>query len=417
MRFEIDHFSAAEVIIKISERCNINCSYCYMFNKGNNDYLARPASIDTKTLNATLSFLKNGFRELSTKHVTIVLHGGEPLMLGKRKFSELCELLIFELSPELDFIGIGIQTNGILIDDDWIKIFSKYSISVGVSLDGTKEVNDRYRIDKNGSGTYEATIKGVERLRSAYNDGLINRPGAICVIDPASNAKEVYHHLVNVLGFQQVSFNLPMETVDTAEDNFGQLCGVYLTDLFSAWTEGQNPDIEIRMFDQLLRYLAGDKQLIDTLPNIKTKHLMVVIASDGELSDHDDFKVINFAQRGGNVFDTTLKEFANSELREYLHHLSHAFPDDCRSCDWKNYCRAGITHGLTVSRYSEKNGFNNKSTLCNGFLQLFEVAAVYLNKNGLSEDSMRASLGIGISPTDSEIKVRKIPESLLPNSI
>lgn len=389
----LDRFEHLELIVKVTERCNINCTYCYVFNKGNEDYKKRPPFIEDHTIDGMVDFVEKGVTDLGLKAVSIVLHGGEPLMLGKRRFNRLCTKLI-ERIGSLVRLSIGLQTNAMLIDSEWVDIFAAHRIAVGVSLDGPKQVNDQYRIDKRGSGSYTATMRGIEVLREGFNNGKIIKPGLICVINPKSDAAEIYNHFVHELGFTNVSFNLPMETVDSAPEGFGDDCAKYLVTLFDAWVRDGRTDVNIRIFDQLIRYLVGEKFAQEVMPNFITKHLMVVVAADGELSEHDDFKVINFAQRGGTVFDTSLASFAKSELRRYIHAVSQALPDDCKDCTWRRYCRAGVTHGLTVSRYSHKGGFNNRSVLCTGFDALFGRAAQFLLSNGATVEALEDALGL-----------------------
>lgn len=384
--------STIEVIIKITERCNINCSYCYMFNRNNTDYLANPPYISKNTISDIAKFIIEGSQELQINKVNIVLHGGEPLMMKKARFDELCQILRDIISP-VAHLTLGVQTNAILIDDEWIEILNRHKIFVGVSLDGPKEINDIYRIGHDGGSTHEGTIQGLKRLHSAWEGGHISyMPGVICVITPGSDPKQVYKYFTETLGLRHVSFNLPMETHDTWDAEDAQKMKDYLVGLFDVWIENDNPDVRIRMFDQMLRFFAGDKQLRRLLPHMLRQHLMVVISSDGELSEHDDYKVINFAQRGGNVRTTSLRQFANSELRTFIDSLYEKIPTDCQPCKWKYYCRAGITQGLGVTRYSQKKGFNNRSVMCEAFLEMYERGASFLLQNGLSESALTESL-------------------------
>lgn len=382
-----------EVIVKVTEVCNINCSYCYVFNKGNDDFASRPQFISTQTVDAIVAFLTRGVDDLRAKRMRIVLHGGEPLMLGKRRFRALCQSLRDGLGEKVD-LGLGMQTNGALIDPEWIDIFEEFSISIGVSLDGPAHVHDHYRVDKAGRGTHAQTLAGIELLRHAHNQKRIGRPGAICVINPDFSASDVYSHIVRELGFKRVSFNLPMETCDSVPVHYAQALPRYLTELFDEWISDADPQIDIRIFDQMMRFFAGHEAFQQRLLNMHKEHLMVVIAADGDLSEHDDFKVINFAQRMGNVKDTSLLEFANQPLRSFLHSLINSVPDGCKSCDWRNYCRAGCTHGLAITRYSEENGFNNRSSLCAGFEALFQSGADFLQQNGLPQEQLRQALGL-----------------------
>lgn len=382
-----------EVIVKITERCNIDCSYCYMFNKGNDDFEFNPPYIGAETISQTLAFLERGIADLGVKRLAIILHGGEPLMLKKERFVELCDAIESRLKP-LVKLTMGIQTNAILIDDEWLEIFGKYDFHVGVSLDGPEEVNDRYRIDKKGAGTYKDTVAGLERLQKAYSDGrLRHTPGVVCVCSFDADATELYRFFAQTLKVKLVNFNLPMETHDDWGEADAKKARAFLADLFEAWVSDDDPAVKIRMFDHMLRYFSGDVSFREHVSNIMRKHLMVVISSAGELSDHDDYKIINFAQRGGTVFDTTLQEFSNSQLRRYIDQLFSNLPGDCQECSWKYYCRGGVSQGLGVTRYSKKNGFNNRSTMCDGLGEVYARGASFLLKNGLTPDRLASSLG------------------------
>lgn len=381
-----------EVIIKITERCNIDCTYCYMFNKGNDDFELNPPYIGDETISRTISFLEQGITDMGVKRLAIILHGGEPLMLKKERFIELCDALERRLKP-LVKLTLGIQTNAILIDEEWLEIFGRYDFHVGVSLDGPEEVNDRYRIDKKGGGTYKDTVAGLERLQSAYAEGRLNHPpGVVCVCSFDADATELYRFFTQTLKVKLVNFNLPMETHDDWSDAQAKKAKVFLADLFEAWISNNDPAVKIRMFDQMLRYFSGDVSFREHVSNIMRKHLMVVISSAGELSDHDDYKIINFAQRGGTVFNTTLREFSNSQLRGYIDQLFSNLPDDCQECSWKYYCRGGVSQGLGVTRYSRKDGFNNRSTMCEGLGEVYARGAGFLLRNGLATNTLTSSL-------------------------
>ena len=80
-------------------------------------------------------------------------------MLKKQRFDEMCTLFEDHLEGVVN-LKFLIQTNAMLIDQEWVDIFVKHDIGVGVSLDGPMNINDENRIDHQGRGTYEITIAG-----------------------------------------------------------------------------------------------------------------------------------------------------------------------------------------------------------------------------------------------------------------
>lgn len=362
-----------------------------MFNKGNEDYLTHPAYIPESVIDDIVKFLVDGIHTLAIKRVSLIFHGGEPLMLKKGRFVSMCEKIATALMP-ITKLSMSVQTNAMLVDDDWIAIFERFQIKVGVSLDGPEDYHDLARVDHQNRGTHAGTLAGVLRLQAAHQQKRINAPGAICVINPAFDARRIYRHFVDDLGLHFLSFNLPMEH----HDSFSQLdidrTTAFVEDLFQEWVADDNPNIKIRMFDGMFRFFSGDQPYQQILPNFSTRNILAVIASNGDISENDDFKIINFGQQCGNVKETSLSEFANSDVRHYIGDISAHMPERCQTCDWQNYCLAGTTHGLTVSRFSQRNGFDNPSVFCSTFQKLFSLGATYLLRNGLSVDVLRTSL-------------------------
>lgn len=144
--------------------------------------------ISHKIIEDLRGFFERACQEYKIETVQVDFHGGEPLMMGKERFDNACKELISG-----DYNGarlnLACQTNAILIDNEWIDIFSKYNISVGISIDGPKHINDRHRLDRKGRSTYEGTVKGLEMLQVAWKAGrLIDEPGILCVANPSVKA-------------------------------------------------------------------------------------------------------------------------------------------------------------------------------------------------------------------------------------
>ncbi|MFJ2994237.1 radical SAM protein [Pandoraea sp. NPDC087047] len=142
-----------EVILKISERCNIDCKYCYFFNKENQDYLSNPPYMSSETARAFVQFLQSApnFRGTTFQ---IDLHGGEPLMMKRERFEEIVTILKTGLR-DAGAVQFTVQTNALLVDEAWLDLLSRLGVYVGVSIDGPKIYHDENRVDKTGAGTHD----------------------------------------------------------------------------------------------------------------------------------------------------------------------------------------------------------------------------------------------------------------------
>ncbi len=198
-----------EIILKVSERCNINCDYCYVFNKGNSAADDSPARLSNKNISHLVCFLQRACQEYQIGTIQIDFHGGEPLLMKKESFTNMCIQLISG-----NYCGsqlrLALQTNATLIDNEWIAIFEKYSVNVSISIDGPKHINDRHRLDTKGRSTYEGTVRGLCRLQHAYKQGrLPSDPGILCVANAPANGAEIYRHFVDELGVYSFDFLIP----------------------------------------------------------------------------------------------------------------------------------------------------------------------------------------------------------------
>ena len=140
-----------------------------------------------ETIDAVIARLAE-LSEHQKRPLAVVLHGGEPLLLGKAKLERLLEGLRSALGQEST---IALQTNGTLVNDELVEVFAETRTVVGVSIDGPPEVNDKFRVDRRGQSSFSSTIAAIERLRDHPRRAEIFR-GVLAVIDPHSDPEAVY---------------------------------------------------------------------------------------------------------------------------------------------------------------------------------------------------------------------------------
>ncbi len=379
------------VVLKTVERCNIDCSYCYMFNMGDNTYLKRPVYISKQMIKATAQFLKEGCAAEKIDHLVLEYHGGEPLMQGKDEFDEMCSYFQSELQDAVE-VEMVMQTNGMLLDDDWLKLARKYHIGFGMSLDGPKEYHDKYRIDKRGKGTYD---KVIEKLKYAQNSpimkGFPHKIGILAVLNPKFDARKIYRHFVDDLNLSFFDFLGPFNTYEHEVDFSAEEYGNFLCDLFDEWVKDNNPNIQIRFFRSILNNFFGKNSLIYGVGPVNPLDLpLISIATDGELTPTDELRAIGdeFIYSNTNILNTTLSDFLKKDIFKKISDAQLNLPSKCQQCCWQNVCGGGAI----VNRYSKSQNFNNPSRYCEGLQMLYRRMMYYLTENGQTLEDIAKSL-------------------------
>ncbi|MEK7339484.1 MAG: XyeB family radical SAM/SPASM peptide maturase, partial [Verrucomicrobiota bacterium] len=201
----------------------------------------------------------------------------------------MCQYFREYLGP-LTELTFALQTNATLIDEEWIELFSKHRVSVGISIDGPKVVNDRFRIDHKGLGTYNRTIAGLRKLQTAVRDKKMKGVAALCVINPKNNALELYQHIVHELRIQQLDFLLPDYTHHNFVDEDPEEYGRFLCDLLDAWITDDNPLIRVRILNSALSLLVGGKTHLKGFGPSSNEIEAITVSSNGDLSPDDSLR-------------------------------------------------------------------------------------------------------------------------------
>ena len=174
------------VLVKTASRCNLDCTYCYVYNLGDESWKSQPRRMADEVLAAVIGRLGE-LSHAQRRPLSVVLHGGEPLLLGLNAMRRLVEGLKSTLRSDA---GLHIQTNAVLLFEDFIELFARHDVGISISLDGPAEVHDRNRLDRQGKGSYERVTRAIARL-VAHPAGDRLFSGLLAVVDPASDQVEV----------------------------------------------------------------------------------------------------------------------------------------------------------------------------------------------------------------------------------
>lgn len=372
-----------ELILKLTERCNIACTYCYYFENEQKSALARPPHLTDEAARQFVNRVHETIREGHHKTVRIIMHGGEPMMYGKARFAALCADLQREFS---DSIQLCMQTNAMLVDDEWLSIFERHQVAVGVSIDGPPSVHDANRVDKKGKATSGRVETGIRRLVQAAAEGRISPPGALIVVQPGSSSEDILRYVTTKLSITQMDFLLPDATWDSGRDT-GWL-GAYLVELFNAWLAGKQEEVSVRILKSTMSLLSGGPSFLGGFGPIQANALTVL--SDGAINGDDFLRPCGdeFVELGVSVFSAS---FADACMlnRFRLETMGAAqIPSACNGCSYRNTCCGGqMTH-----RFSRERLFDNPSVYCEGLRTFYnEVCATLLN-SGVSIEQIASVL-------------------------
>nr|WP_276901760.1 radical SAM protein [Pedobacter kyonggii] len=354
------------LVVKIASRCNLNCSYCYMYNMGDNTYKNQPKFMSKEVITALLNEVKNHCDEHELDEFTFVFHGGEPL-LASPKLYDFFVTSVAEILPPAIKVNFKLQTNGILITKAWCELFEKLNIGIGISLDGDKKENDRYRLDHKGNGSFDAVMKGYQTAQTY----LKNKPGIVTFINTGTDPLTTYDFLKSI-GIGYVDFILPDATHNTPRwDSMFESQTPYadwLIKIFDLWffEKGQKP--KIRFFETIMMLILGrgTEEGNDALG--VGNHQVLVIETDGGIEPIDSLKVCGngFTKINANILTSSISEAFDKELAQ-LCNLSHKLLcKQCINCPVKNICGGGYL----AHRFSNEMGFNNPSIYCNDLMKL-----------------------------------------------
>jgi uncharacterized protein len=372
------------VILKTAERCNLACSYCYFFFGGDESYKTHSPIISQKTIHDISIFLQKGVDELKIKKVNLYFHGGEPLLQKKKHFDEMCNIFKKNISCEL---LLGVQTNGVLVDEEWLTLFKKHKVGVGVSIDGPKEINDIYRVDHKGRGSYDRIKNGLDLLKKNLND----RVAVLCVMNSKTSGKDSYYHLVYELGLTHMDFLFPDNHYENSNFETNEAIGTYICDVFDAWVHDNNDKIHIRFFSSLISRLLGRSSYYINFGPFQEKVGAISISSDGHLGPDDTLKATSFdlAQADKTIYDLSLRDFLKEPIFGYLRRAKTNLPSLCKGCIWSKICCGGEP----VNRYKNETIFDNPSVYCSSLKRIYEKVSSHLLKNGLDVTKLADVLG------------------------
>jgi uncharacterized protein len=354
-----------EFIVKVHSRCDLACDYCYMYEMADQSWRDRPRRMSADIAKLAAERIAEHARAHGLTDLALILHGGEPLLAGRRLISSLVHEARHAVGPDVA-VNAWIQTNAVGLDEPYLRLFDELGIRVGVSLDGTAEDHDRHRRFASGRGSHAAVAAGLERLTDQRYRHLFS--GLLCTIDLRNDPMATYEALV-AFGPPKIDFLLPHGTwvspppgrMPEADDT---PYADWLISIFDSWYPA--PHTRIRLFEEIMSLLLGGGSLAEMVGLAPST--LVVIETDGAIEQGDTLKAAyHGAPRTGlNVATDPLDSALRLPAVVARQLGERALSPKCGACRIRRVCGGG----LYAHRYKRMTGFANPSVYCPDLMRL-----------------------------------------------
>jgi uncharacterized protein len=347
-----------QFILKVHSRCNLSCSYCYVYEMADQAWRQLPKRMSGQVAQLTVGRIAEHASRHGLPSVDIILHGGEPLLAGAGWLAELVSSLRARVPAR---VNVAIQTNGTLLSRPVLETLRNLGVSVGVSLDGDADATGRYRRYADGRNSFNAIADGLRLLGTPEFRDCFS--GILCTIDVANDPVATYEAL---LAFSPPALDLLLPHANWSSPPPGSGYADWLISVFERWYGAPRQETRIRLFSELIQLVLGKPGAVEGLGLLPST--LVVVDTDGAIKQLDS---LSSAYAG--AADTGL-HIASSSFDDALGHPTTvarqigaaALSPQCLSCQVMEICGGG----LYPHRYRRGAGFRNRSVYCDDLFRL-----------------------------------------------
>lgn len=347
------------IMIKpVSSSCNMNCRYCFyadVSNQREHKSLGRMSA-------QTLENLVRRALAYADDHISFAFQGGEPSLAGADFYK-----LLLELEKKYNSRGISIQnsiqTNGYNINDELLEILKRGEFLVGVSFDGTPEIHNKLRIDRDGNGTADTVKKTIDKLSRLDIDFNI-----LCVVNRyvAEQAKKTFSFLEK---YKYIQYIPCLDPFDGAQYDFSLTPEMYAEfsiqtfELYYKALKAGKP-VSVRNFDNYISVLLGMPP--ENCGMCGRCGQYYLIEADGGVYPCDFYVLDQW--NIGNINDASFFKLAKSEIGQKFRNDSLHISTECVSCKWFTLCKGGCRR----DREPFRDGLPLLNKWCKSYKMFFE---------------------------------------------
>jgi len=362
-------------IIHLTNKCNLACKYCYTGSALESflDYKKIKESFYSK-IPVLFDFMDQTISYNKFTPTTFFFHGGEPLLVGLENWNRILNYSILERNYPME---VSVQTNGTLINDDFIDLFKRFDVKIGVSLDGPASLNDHTRVFKNGEGSFSTIFRNLQKMRNAdLNVGcLVTLTGAnIKYVESIYAFFKKYSIPFNVRTIFKAQYYIPSGLLITPREYASAVCK-----LFDLWFD--DAEIDTFLIGDFAKWIA---QFIKPIEGLSTctfiKNCSKYFVSfdmngnlwvcDGFIGE-DDFLY-------GNVQKDNLVNLLNSpKAKRFSRRWEVLSNTSCKNCVISHYCYGGCPERA----YTYYGNYFSKDYFCEAYKIIFKHAYMRIKKS------------------------------------
>ncbi|WP_327317793.1 FxsB family cyclophane-forming radical SAM/SPASM peptide maturase [Streptomyces sp. NBC_01235] len=359
-----------QFIVKVHGRCNLACTYCYLYAGPDRTWRSRPRAAAPEVLDRTATRIAEHARTHALTALSLVLHGGEPLMAGAETLARFTAL-VRDRVPAGCAVDAVVQTNATLLTARRLAVLADAGLRVGISLDGGLAAHNARRVDHAGHPSWPAASRGArlvaEHAPQAY-------AGILTVVDVTLDPVETYESLL-ALRPPALNLLLPHGNWSAPPPHWaGARHGEWLCAVFDRWWTAGRRETRVRLFEECVALLLGLPSATEALGLAPFD--AVVVETDGSIEQVDSLKSAydGAARTGLDVFRHTFDEALRHPAVAARQAGAAALADQCRACPLLTVCGGGHY----AHRYRAGHGFRNPSVYCADLQRLIRHVAARL---------------------------------------
>lgn len=381
-------FPFRQFIVKMHGRCNLACTYCYVYEGFDRTWRTRPAAAPADVLLRTADRIAEHACAHDLTDLSLVLHGGEPLLAGADTLARFTDDVRRRV-PAGCRVHATVQTNATLLTEDRLTVLARHGIRVGISLDGGLPAHNARRLDHAGRPSWPAAVRGARLVADRFPQSYA---GILTVVDPTLNPVETYESLLDLRppaldlllphgNWSTPPPGLPTRAPETARtgDRGATPYGDWLAAAFDLWWDSrtdEGPPPRVRLFSEIIALLLGMPSALEAVGLSPTA--AVVVETDGAIEQLDSLKqtyegaVVTGLDVFRNTFDETLDHPGVAARQIGVAALGAT----CRACPVIAACGGGNY----AHRYREGSGFRHPSVYCHDLERLIRHIASELGR-------------------------------------